>query len=106
MSTIELTGRRAKIQSAWDDWKLETSTHSLSDGIYSAVLEREDDFEGLQHAIDKALLDWASDRGQDFVEVVYWAIEAAQRSATSPPWDPNAPRKVGALPYSISNSGL
>jgi hypothetical protein len=91
-------GRRGKIQSAWNDWKLTTSTHSLNDGIYAAVIEDEAPFDGLQAAIDSGLIEFASTPHQDFVEVLYHAIERAQRLAQST-WEPTTVPS-GAMPYS------
>lgn len=98
-----LTGRRGKIQSAWDEWHLPTSDHYLNDAVFAAVLEGEDDFDGLRAAVDKGIAEFVETRGQDFVEVVYHSIERAQRRSEST-WTP--PEYDPARSLFTSNSGL
>jgi hypothetical protein len=92
-----LTGRRGRIQSAYAEWLHPSSTHFLNDAVYAAVLEGEDDFDGLQAAVDRGIFDFHADPGQDFVEVVYHSIERAQRSAQAPVWAGPLPEKDRSL---------
>lgn len=99
-----LTGRRGKIQSAWLEWREPESSHFLADAIYAAILEGEDDFDGLRQAVDRGLFEFAETPGQDLVEVVYYSIERAQRTSEAPPWTPPVPDPSRSL--FTSNSGL
>jgi hypothetical protein len=102
--TTTLTGRRGKIQSAFEEWQERptgTVPYFLATAIYAAVLENEDDFEGLDHAIDRGLVEFSMTPGQDLVEVVYYSIERAQRLATSTWTAPHG--ETGATPFSRPN---
>ena len=100
MTTEQLTGLRGSIQSAFQDWQessvLDEPRIYVSDAVYHAVLEHTPDFDGLLDAIRTGIAEWIDTPGQDFVEVVYWAIfRAWQRGSNRP-----IRRTSGHLPYS------